>query len=372
MTRDGPRYTTASLKEIWSPQSAKDKAFRLWHAHLEWMYQCGWADALKVEKLEHFGTNPNESSGHEVVDLLREFVATTGLVNAHAGLTSSDIVDNVRLMQCCDSIRVIEKHLDSVVEGLRDRLGVVEPCLGYTHWQPASALTWNHRVSAWIAPLRRLPIGEKTDAKRFGGATGIGIAIKILQDEGAHVPFDWGLFGLRQPSSFPLQSSDHHVELECAHWLSAIAGQLHKIATDIRFLVHTGELRIDRSTSHRGSSCMPLKINPIEAEKVCALTRMVPGCYRTIWDCLAHNGLERTLDTSAALKETLPRMFGLVGESLVVMWEFISVLSVDHSQCERLLDQHAHVATIEERMARRIKGGESRMEVYEEVYYGEK
>ncbi len=367
--RDGPRYITPSLKQVWSPQSTNSIAFRLWWAHLHWMHQCGWSGAYSKASPEALKALKDESR-HEVVDLLRKFVAETGLVNAHAGLTSSDIVDNIRLIQCDQSVRIVVGHLHSVVTENKGRLGVAELCLGYTHWRPASRLTWEHRVSAWVSPLSRLEMSPPSiTAKRFGGATGTGAAIEILQDEGARIPFNWGSFGLRQPaSSFPLQSSDHHAELECAHWLSAIAGQLHKMATDMRFLVQTGELRISRSDNYRGSSCMPLKVNPIEAEKVCALTRMVPGCYRTIWDCLAHNGLERTLDTSAALKDTLPRMFGLVGEALVVMQEFISVLGINHERCRHLLNYYGDAAAAEEEMARRIKGGKSRMEAYEEVY----
>jgi len=83
-----------SVRSFWSSAYHATQCKALWHQHLEWLADCGFARANERGHAE-----PTPPSGHEVVDLLAQFVHETGLVNAHLGLTSSDIVDNVRLLQ---------------------------------------------------------------------------------------------------------------------------------------------------------------------------------------------------------------------------------------------------------------------------------
>lgn len=379
MTKESaPRYGTNALREVWSDVTTRTLMFELWEEHLAWMSNNGWEDALRkappldpqdVSETHQLVVDHFTGSGHEVVDLLRQFFHRTGLVNAHAGLSSSDIVDNVRLIQCARSVPIICNLLDATVKRI-GRLALDTPCLGYTHWRPATPLVWSRRVFTWNRPLLVCFSAYPTvRAKRFGGATGTGEAIRIILGR-EPAPFPWEKFDVSRPALCPLQSSDHICELECMAWLSAIAAQLHKIAADVRFLCGTGELIIKREEAHRGSSSMPRKVNPIEAEKCCSLCRLVPGCYRAIWDVMAHNGLERTLDTSAAIKETLPRAFGLVGQAVVSLGSLAEKLTVNQERCKYLVSYNfgPTAPAPEIHMAREIANGKSRLEVYENEY----
>ncbi len=58
-----------------------------------------------------------------------------------------------------------------------------------------------------------------------------------------------------------------------------------------------------------GSSAMPFKRNPINAEKINSLARWLAQFPRLAWDNAAHTLLERTLDDSANRRTTLPEPF---------------------------------------------------------------
>lgn len=330
----------------------------LWEEVMKWQARNGFPEALQKGK-----TNPPVPSKHEVVDALNRFVAETGLVNAHAGLTSSDIIDNTRLIQCEHSLKILRRKLGGLIRRITRFAEDYQEtdCVGYTHWQVATKLTMGQRAQAWCEPLLRLwESPPKIRQKLLAGATGTRAALSLLVGEAVfQVP------GLGIPNATAIQSSDHHSELEAAGWLSAIAGQLHKISQDIRFLCHTRELSIVRDSAYRGSSAMPKKRNPIEAEQICSLCRLQPNFQRQVWDALAFNGLERTLDTSAILRVTLPQMFENLAYVLEQSKLLFDNLVVNKNQCAQILHDNDWAANAELKMAQEIKDGGTRAEIYE-------
>lgn len=312
----------AAVAVILSEDFADAKAFNLWEAHLLWLSQdLGWTRALEQAedlKPEDFGP----PSGHEVVDLLNDFIFQTGYVNAHTGLTSSDIVDNVRLIQLqelvattCLSLYRLRKHVWNHADSERETVG-------FTHWQPAAPLTWRHRVAAWMFPINQaLSSAPVLYAKQFGGPVGDQASLKHLAahlkvELGSH-PFPWDTFALQRPRNLHgLQSSDHTGEMEVIQWVARIAAALHKIALDLRFLASQGLVFIERPLGHAGSSSMPHKTNPYKWEKVCSITRSISTTQEEMWAVMANNSLERTLDTSWQLKALIARAFHGLGLAL--------------------------------------------------------
>lgn len=343
---------------------------KVWMTVLKYLAIHGFPDALKIKDTEML-----PSSGHEVIDALRKFVKQTGYVNAHAGLTSSDVIDNVRLIQCDESARVIESKLKSLLETVKRFAQLSDvPCIGYTHWRPASATSMKQRFMSITEPLA-FALHQIPDIrqKRIGGAIGNGKAIEILTGGGAHVVdiilhnFRGQDTGLVLDWGFAMQSSYHYDELRQAQWLELIVAQLHKIAQDVRFLCHTGELAMVKEDGYRGSSAMPGKENPVVWEQICSLARLQPNYTRAIWDAMAFNGLERTLDTSASLRVTLPAMYDNVAYLLTKMTDEFDHIIVDEQCCKELMELHHDEATVEYKMANRIAAGESRAEVYEKL-----
>lgn len=364
-------YGDQTIDHIWSMQEWEATAQALWLKINAVQRASGWKAASK--KIKNLKLSVN--TGHEVIDALNRLINSTGLVNLHAGLTSSDIVDNVRLIQIVRSRYRLANLIDDVIGTLKPSTLDESTCLGYTHWQAASLTTVGHRFTFYADRLQlaadamRQPVRQKT----LGGAVGDGRALRIILGEKGYQRLTSKPL-LDKPTPLvvsqlsSIQSSDYTEELQYAHCLSLTAAVVHKLALDMRFLMHTGEIKLGRSPSYRGSSSMPHKNNPSEFERVCALARLVQDAYRVAFDCMAHNGLERTLDNSAALKVALPQASRHLAFILGQLAGLVPRLKLDHSAMARLLTDNGTAATSELRMAKLIKEGKTRVEAYEEVW----
>lgn len=351
------------ITKIWSEENKRKLIRELWLIIIGWQKELGFEDADRMEKIGEI-----EESGHEVVDELNRFIKETGYVNAHAGLTSSDIVDNVRLIQISESVEVIKELFPPLISKIRNFADSANiTCAGYTHWKLASYTSMKGRFYTLSEPLYKLLINKPfIRQKRLGGATGTASALRILLGDNAERFIRRRFKDLDDPYEYTLQSTYFLSELENAQWLDRIAAQIHKIAQDVRFLCSTGELNIKKDKEYKGSSAMANKVNPIEAERICSLARMQPNFTRTVWDNMALNGMERTLDNSANMKVVLPQMFENICTILRETEILVGKLEVNEEVIKEKLDNE--VVTIEDEMAIRIKNGESRYEVYNELH----
>ena len=89
-----------------------------------------------------------------------------------------------------------------------------------------------------------------------------------------------------------------------------MGGSLYKFAFDLRILQSppVGELSEPFGKKQVGSSAMPFKRNPINAEKIDSLARALAQMPRLAWDNAAHSLLERTLDDSANRRSCCRRL----------------------------------------------------------------
>lgn len=352
--------STDAINLVFSDKYIREKCFLLWHAHLRWLNENGFERALN--ETDPDPTIPNTSTGHEIVDLLAQFVQETGLVNAHTGLTSSDVIDNVRLMQVKESLDVIDTRLSKLINQLQTRLDVEVDTVGFTHWQPAAPISWGRRTKSWLEPLNalrgRVP---QVHAKQFGGPVGDARSLnRIIANVGS---FKWDEFCLLPPvNSYPIQSSDHLDEMAAVNWCCAVAAQVHKIAQDLRFLASRHTIIIARNKGHAGSSSMPHKTNPYKWEKVCSCCRSVSTTQQEIWSVMAHNSLERTLDTSWQLKHALERCFMTIATAIDEMIEVDFEINIPGVLVESMMSANEISTDVE--LMKRILGGESRWSAY--------
>ena len=348
------------MDDIWSEKSKYRLAKEFWLSALKQMRDAGFKRAFEKKKVKL-----PPPSGHELVDILNRFVKETGYVNAHAGLTSSDVIDNVRRHMIEDSMETIyiaQNRAWVALRDLRTRCGNIKS-VGYTHWQVASEIEFKDRVAAWIMGLPS--IGTPPLYKSVGGGTGNGRALDIIMGQRLYiVPFG---DKFDQDGSY-MQSGPFTYEYEIVTKLATIAAAVHKICLDIRFLCHTGELRIKRDKSHRGSSAMAGKNNPIEAEQMCGLTRLFRGYVDATWDCVAQDGLERTLDNSSTLRVVLQDSFSLMGYLLSTLTSLIEKVEIDEERCAKILKDNKYAANVEYEIAHAIKQGQSRLQAYEAFY----
>ena len=115
------------------------------------------------------------------------------------------------------------------------------------------------------------------------------------------------------------------------------ARSLYKFAFDLRVLQSPpiGEWAEPFGARQVGSSAMPFKRNPINAEKIDCLARHLAALPRVAWDNAAHTLLERTLDDSANRRSLLPEAFLIADELLRRGLRLIEGLRVDEARDRR-------------------------------------
>jgi adenylosuccinate lyase len=232
---------------------------------------------------------------HEIVDHLTQACLDFQDGDLHWGLTSSDVVDFVRISQVEMSIAAVEKKLREIAWYFNDK--TIEwkvEATGYTHLLPAVPVNFGKRFSPAVDQLYEL-LSKKPEViyKDFGGPVGRE-EFKTLKKLNIR---------LQKHSN---QTSDGFTYFETASWLANIARVIHKSAYDLRVLYSMGELAL---CSKVGSSSMTHKVNPTLFERVCSLAVRQPSFVTEIWHATAHSALERTLTDSALLRNVLPEMF---------------------------------------------------------------
>jgi adenylosuccinate lyase len=154
--------------------------------------------------------------------------------------------------------------------------------------------------------------------------------------------------------------------------LSALAGfgaSIHKFAFDLRILQAPpfGELSEPFGKKQVGSTAMPFKRNPVKAESINSLARLLAQMARVAWDNAALTLLERTLDDSANRRTSLPEAFLISDELLRVATLICEELHVDEAAMARNLATYGPFAATERVLMSLSKAGADRQEMHERL-----
>jgi adenylosuccinate lyase len=248
----------------------------------------------------------------------------------HYGLTSSDVVDTALSLQVHEAGALILAGLDhafaAVVARAEEHRETLQ--IGRTHGVHAEPTTFGLKLAGWAFELAR---GRERVARALEGMR-VG---KLSGAVGTYAATDPELerlacerLGLEPaPTSTQILQRDRHAELLAA--LAVVASSLDAFALEIRHLARTevGEVQEPFGRGQKGSSAMPHKRNPVVAERICGLARVVRACSLVglenvaLWHerDISHSSAERVAipDAFLALDYMLDRFAWLV-EGLVV------------------------------------------------------
>jgi adenylosuccinate lyase len=114
-----------------------------------------------------------------------------------------------------------------------------------------------------------------------------------------------------------------------------------------------------------GSSAMPFKRNPINAEKIDSLARQLSVYPQIAWQNAANSLLERTLDDSANRRTILPEAFLIADEILRISIRLVRDLTINSAAIQHNLEMYAPFAMTERIMMLAGKKGADRQEMHE-------
>jgi adenylosuccinate lyase len=250
------------------------------------------------------------------------------------------------------------------------------PLIAFTHLQPAEPSTLGYRLAQYAQDLltdwenlRRARAHVR--GKGFKGAVGTAASFVELLGEENLAEFETRMSTQLGLPFYPIttQTYPRKQDYDVVSVLAGLGGSLYKFAFDLRLLQSPpiGELAEPFKTKQVGSSAMPFKRNPINAEKIDSLARALAQFPRLAWDNAAHSLLERTLDDSANRRIILPEAFLITDELLCVSTRIIMDLQVDEIALARNLKIYGPFAATERVLMALVKGGADRQEMHERL-----
>jgi len=282
-----PRYTRPEMARIWSDENR----FRTWLA----------VEVAATETLAEAGTVPREAAraireranfnverifeieAEVKHDVIAFTTAVAEIVGPHArwfhyGLTSNDVVDTAQALLIQQASSLIAGDLERLADVLERRAWEFKdtPMIGRTHGVHAEPITFGFKIANWYSETRRniarfqAAAGDLRVGK-FSGAVGTFAHLTPELEEKMCTRL-----GLKAAAvSSQVIQRDRH-----AHYLgtlAVIASTLDKIATEIRHLQRTEVREAEEyfSEKQKGSSAMPHKRNPVTAEQISGLARVV-------------------------------------------------------------------------------------------------
>jgi adenylosuccinate lyase len=377
------RYTREALGAIWTDSARMEAWRRVEVAACEAMSAAGEAGAAggaggpTPDELEAIrgatftveAVNEREKvTDHDVaafVDVLSESAGQAGRW-IHFGLTSSDVLDTALALQLQAAGEVIVPAARELAAAFaaRAREEVDTLCVGRTHGVHAEPTTFGVKLAsfAWEAHRNAERLAAAFDQAATGAVSGAvgtysatspGFEARLLEGLGLHM----------EPASTQVVPRDRHAELLSAIALSG-AG-LERFATELRHLQRTEvrEASEPFRAGQKGSSAMPHKRNPITAERLSGLARVLRGNAQAGLENVAlwH---ERDISHSGAERIILPDSTILIDYMLSLALRLVTGMTVDAERMRANLEL-THGALFSQRvLLALVEGGMTRDEAY--------
>lgn len=383
------RYGSPPMRALWSQAQKRRLWRRVWLAVARSQHTAGLVTAAQVADIEPNIARVDIEAAHAYeADLKHDLMAELKVFAEqcpvaapilHLGCTSMDIEDNADALRLRDALDLIIKSVEALVAGFATQVErwADTATMGFTHLQPAEPTTVGYRLALHAqdlgADLEALrAVRAKIRGKGFKGATGTSASyVDLLGSVEAAWKFEADALEDLGLDAFVAtgQTYPRKQDLVVLEALSGLGQTLYRFAFDLRVLQSPpfGEWAEPFGAKQVGSSAMPFKRNPINAENLNSLARLLASMPRVAWDNAAHCLLERTLDDSGNRRVILPQAFLVADEIIKRGQRLIDGLQVDTGACDRLLRTYGTFAATERVMMAAVKAGGDRQVLHERL-----
>ncbi len=393
MTYQSPytnRYGSKEMRAIWSETSKRRVWRRVWVAVAEAQAAAG---LVSPQQLDDVRANADKVDinraleiegeiGHDLMAELRTFSEQSpeGGAILHWGLTSADVQDNAEVVRQKAALAILIEALRDVLLIFADLIDATAETavMGFTHLQPAEPTTLGYRLSAYAQDVFEhtealIKLRHMLKGKGIRGPVGTsGPFVDML--EGNEVTPEMleatvmDRLGI-EASLISTQTYPRIQDFKLLSALAGLAGSFHKFALDLRLMQSPGfpALREPFGEKQVGSSAMPFKRNPIQAEKICSLARSVYAAQTPVWENAAQAGLERTLDDSANRRSAIPEAFLACDEIVRSAQAILGGLTIDERGIGEQLDHYGPFAAIERILTALVMEGADRQQMHEHL-----
>jgi adenylosuccinate lyase len=334
-----PRYTRPEMRQIWTEERKLETWLQIECLVCEALAELGEIPKEAVKEIREKATfdvhrvdEIEKVTKHDVLAFLTNVGESIGPLSRylHYGLTSSDILDTSLAVLLKEASELILQDLHRLLEVLKKKASQFKETvmIGRSHGVHAEPITFGLKMALWYDEMKRNRIRmekakEAVSVGKISGAVGTFAHIPPFVEE-----FVCGRLGLKPaPISTQIVQRDHHAEFFTT--LALIASSIEKFAVELRHLQRTEVLEAEEffSKGQKGSSAMPHKRNPISAENLSGLARLVRSYSIAsmenvpLWHerDISHSSVERVIapDATILVDYMLSRLASII-ENLIV------------------------------------------------------
>ena len=384
------RYASAEMQHIFSENFKFRTWRRLWIALAKAERQLGLEiTEEQIAELEAHKDDINYAVAEERERLVRHDVMShvyaygqqcpkaAGII--HLGATSCYVGDNTDVVILREASRLtlqkcaqVVKNLAAFAEAHRD-----QPCLGYTHLQPAQLTTVGKRATLWMIELvqdiENLEFQlQNLKLRGAKGTTGTQASFLDLFEGDEEkvkkleqlIATDMGFEACVAVSG---QTYSRKTDSYFLSVLSGFAQSAYKFSNDMRILQSFEEMEEPFEKNQIGSSAMPYKRNPMRSERISALARYVIVDSLNPALTAGTQWFERTLDDSANKRISIAEAFLAVDAILNIYINVTGGIVVyDKVVNRRVMEKLPFMAT-ENILMQSVKKGGNRQELHERL-----
>jgi adenylosuccinate lyase len=385
------RYSSPEMRRIFSDEYKYQTFRKLWLALAQAQHMAGLVSAEELADLKKHQDNididriyqiEREETDHVEVAAIREFAekATIGGGKIHLGATSMDIADNAEAVRHQEALKLIEARLKEILQVFATHITAraKDPCMGYTHLQPAEPTTVGYRLAFYaqdlLLDLQQLKfVQQHMVGKGMKGAVGTRASYSAILkgSKMSAAQLDENVMSTMGISAADIttQVVSRKMEFYLVSLLAGIGSSLAKFAADVRILQSPvfGEWSEPFGAKQVGSSAMPFKRNPIKTEKICSLARYLQVLPQVVLENASLSYLERTLDDSANRRMVLPEAFLLADDILITATKVINGLIFSMPAIKRNLDNYAPFSATESIIIEVVNQGADRQAMHEHL-----
>ena len=315
------RYTRPQMARIWEDENRFAKWLAVEIAACEAMAEEGYipSEALdNIKKKASFSVERiariEEETKHDVIAFLTNVAEHVGPDSRfiHMGLTSSDILDTSFAMLLKEAMLMIIEDVKQFMAVIKERAFEHKHTvmIGRSHGIHAEPITFGLKMAVWYSEMKRnlQRLKEALETISYGKLSGsVGTFANVSPKVEASACKKLGL----KPAEISTQilQRDRHAQYFAA--LAILAGTMEKIAVEIRHLQRTEVLEAEEAfeKGQKGSSSMPHKKNPIGAENISGLARLVrSNCLAALENMalwherdISHSSVERVIGPDSTI-----------------------------------------------------------------------
>ena len=281
------RYTRSVMGQVWTDENRYRKWLEVELAVCEAWNQLGEIPSESLDEIKqkaNFSIERIEEIEsvvkHDVIAFLTSVAEYVGENSRyiHLGLTSYDVVDTALSLLIREALLKIQTELQNLKAALKQEALRYKntPIMGRTHGVHAEPITFGVKLLVWYEEIKRhsLRLSHALDVisvGRISGSVGTFIHLDPKVEEIALKKLDL------EPAKATTQvlQRDRHAEVLAV--LALITASLDRFAVELRHLQRTEVLEVEEpfTRGQKGSSSMPHKKNPVRAERISGLARLV-------------------------------------------------------------------------------------------------